>query len=250
MELPRFSFAFQPIVHASSGQVWSHEALIRGIGGEPAWQVLSGLDEPRLHRLDAIGRGKAIDLALQLGLTSRLNLNFLPRSLVEEEDMLEAMFLAAQRHGLPLLPPVPATAGAERGDDKEKDAEDEAPGPLAAMPGRWAVGRWSREAGFERHQGLLLRRGAGRSGRALFLRRIAFTHAQSRCVPLSMDARIAGRGSGGGPGGLALGASPGFDAPQAAAGLRRGGKRRRERPAGGASPSFPHAGSSGHRWWT
>ena len=76
-------------------------------------------------------------------------------------------------------------------------------------------------------------------GRALFLRRIAFTHAQSRCVPLSMDARIAGRGSGGGPGGLALGASPGFDAPQAAAGLRRGGKRRRERPAGGASPSFP-----------
>lgn len=102
MELPRFSFAFQPIVHASSGQVWSHEALIRGIGGEPAWQVLSGLDEPRLHRLDAIGRGKAIDLALQLGLTSRLNLNFLPRSLVEEEDMLEAMFLAAQRHGLPL----------------------------------------------------------------------------------------------------------------------------------------------------
>jgi len=102
MELPRFSFAFQPIVHASSGQVWSHEALIRGVGGEPAWQVLSGLDEPRLHRLDAIGRGKAIDLALQLGLTSRLNLNFLPRSLVEEEDMLEAMFLAAQRHDLPL----------------------------------------------------------------------------------------------------------------------------------------------------
>ncbi|MGR6806521.1 EAL domain-containing protein [Sphaerotilus natans] len=102
MELPRFSFAFQPIVHASSGQVWSHEALIRGVGGEPAWQVLSGLDESRLHRLDAVGRGKAIDLALQLGLTSRLNLNFLPRSLVEEEDMLEAMFLAAQRHDLPL----------------------------------------------------------------------------------------------------------------------------------------------------
>ena len=102
MDRSAFSFAFQPIVHAPSGRVWSHEALIRGPAGEPAGQVLSGLDEPALHRLDATGRGRAIDLAVLLGLQGRLNLNFLPRSLGEDDGMLEAMFLAAQRHGLPL----------------------------------------------------------------------------------------------------------------------------------------------------
>lgn len=102
MDRSAFSFAFQPIVHAPSGRVWSHEALIRGPAGEPAGQVLSGLDEPALHRLDATGRGRAIDLAVRLGLQGRLNLNFLPRSLGEDDGMLEAMFLAAQRHGLPL----------------------------------------------------------------------------------------------------------------------------------------------------
>ena len=39
---------------------------------------------------------------MRLGLQGRLNLNFLPRSLGEDDGMLEAMFLAAQRHGLPL----------------------------------------------------------------------------------------------------------------------------------------------------
>ena len=56
MDRSAFSFAFQPIVHAPSGRVWSHEALLRGPAGEPAGQVLSGLDEPALHRLDATGR--------------------------------------------------------------------------------------------------------------------------------------------------------------------------------------------------
>lgn len=102
MDRSTFSFAFQPIVHAPSGRVWSHEALIRGPAGEPAGRVLSGLDEQALHRLDATGRGRAIDLAVRLGLQGRLNLNFLPRSLGEDDGVLEAMFLAAQRHGLPL----------------------------------------------------------------------------------------------------------------------------------------------------
>jgi blue light- and temperature-responsive anti-repressor len=34
---PRFSFAFQPIVDATTHEVFSYEALIRGPGDEPAF---------------------------------------------------------------------------------------------------------------------------------------------------------------------------------------------------------------------
>ena len=100
--LPRFSFAFQPIVHAPSGLVVSHEALIRGPEGESAHSVLSGVPQGALHAFDAHGRECAIVLAARLGIRTQLNLNFLPQSLFSQQDVLTPMFEAARRNDLPI----------------------------------------------------------------------------------------------------------------------------------------------------
>ena len=100
--LPRFSFAFQPIVHAPSGLVVSHEALIRGPEGESAQSVLSGVPQGALHAFDAHGRECAIALAARLGIRTHLNLNFLPQSLFSQQDVLTPMFEAARRNDLPI----------------------------------------------------------------------------------------------------------------------------------------------------
>ncbi|WP_310462673.1 EAL domain-containing protein [Sphaerotilus sp.] len=100
--LPRFSFAFQPIVHAPSGTVVSYEALIRGPEGESAHSVLSGVPQGELHEFDAHGREVAIALAARLGIRTQLNLNFLPQSLFSQRDVLTPMFEAASLSGLPI----------------------------------------------------------------------------------------------------------------------------------------------------
>lgn len=100
--LPRFSYAFQPIVHVASRTVVSYEALIRGARGEAAASVLGCVPPGELHDFDAQGRNIAIALAAKLGIRTQLNLNFLPQSLFSDQDVLTPMFAAATRHGLPI----------------------------------------------------------------------------------------------------------------------------------------------------
>jgi len=84
-EAPSFSFAFQPIVDAPATRVHSYEALIRGAGGESAYSVLKQLSRDDLPLFDAQARLVAVRLAAKLGLTTRLNLNCVPASLVIRE---------------------------------------------------------------------------------------------------------------------------------------------------------------------
>ena len=100
--LPRFSFAFQPIVQAISGEVVSYEALIRGPQGESAHSVLNQVPREALHGFDAHGREVAIALAARLGIRTQLNLNFLPQSLFSQRDFLTPMLEAACESGLPI----------------------------------------------------------------------------------------------------------------------------------------------------
>lgn len=100
--LPRFSFAFQPIVQAISGEVVSYEALIRGPAGESAHSVLNQVPREALHGFDAHGREVAIALAARLGIRTQLNLNFLPQSLFSQRDFLTPMLEAACESGLPI----------------------------------------------------------------------------------------------------------------------------------------------------
>jgi EAL domain-containing protein (putative c-di-GMP-specific phosphodiesterase class I) len=95
------SYAFQPIVDIAVGRVFSYEALIRGLGNEPAFQVLDQVPRDQLYQFDRDGRVAAIALAARLELECHLNLNFLPRSLLVIADSISSLVDAAALKQLP-----------------------------------------------------------------------------------------------------------------------------------------------------
>lgn len=97
---PAYSYAFQPIVDIAAREVYSHEALVRGAAGEPAYKVLEAVPALSRHAFDAASRCSAIALAARLGLASRLNLNLLPQSLLESDTAITSTVAAAQAHGV------------------------------------------------------------------------------------------------------------------------------------------------------
>jgi blue light- and temperature-responsive anti-repressor len=98
---PPFTFAFQPIVKVTSGEIISFEALVRGLHGESAHQVLSQVDPLDLHKLDLQLRREAIRLASMLGGPCHLNLNLMPRSLALSPDAISSTLAMAEDCGIP-----------------------------------------------------------------------------------------------------------------------------------------------------
>ena len=97
-----FSFAFQPIVDADAGIAYSHEALVRGLAGESAYQVIQRYSGEQVGPFDSACRSKAIEVAARIGLETNLNLNILPSVALDEELGLKSTIDAARRHGFPL----------------------------------------------------------------------------------------------------------------------------------------------------
>lgn len=97
-----FAYAFQPIVDTQAREVVAYEALVRGIRGEPAFEVLRRVEPGDLHRFDAASRIVALAKASELGLACDLNLNFLPQSLLESTESIESTLAAADRCGMPI----------------------------------------------------------------------------------------------------------------------------------------------------
>jgi EAL domain-containing protein (putative c-di-GMP-specific phosphodiesterase class I) len=98
---PDFTFAFQPIVDMQTREVASYEALIRGPGNECAYEILSQVPAEAIFAFDLQARVKAIGLAVQLGVSCNLNLNFLPRSLNSSGESIVSTLDAARRMHLP-----------------------------------------------------------------------------------------------------------------------------------------------------
>lgn len=73
-----FSFAFQPIIDTRTGRACSHEALVRGLNNEPAFRVIEQYTGKRLAPFDSACRARALEVAVRIGMTTSLNLNFLP----------------------------------------------------------------------------------------------------------------------------------------------------------------------------
>lgn len=99
-----FSMAFQPIVDIERRQVFAHEALVRGIGGEGAGAVLSNVDEGNRYAFDQQCRVKAIELAARLDLTAsdaRLSINFMPNAVYEPRACIRATLAACKTFNLP-----------------------------------------------------------------------------------------------------------------------------------------------------
>ncbi|MET1020965.1 MAG: EAL domain-containing protein [Arthrobacter sp.] len=96
--------AFQPIYDAAAGRVWGYEALVRGLSGEGAFEVLSRVSPEQKYRFDQDCRVKAIELASRLfpaGEDLMLSINFMPNAVYEPAACLRATLLAARRHSFP-----------------------------------------------------------------------------------------------------------------------------------------------------
>jgi EAL domain-containing protein (putative c-di-GMP-specific phosphodiesterase class I) len=98
----QFSFAYQPIVDTDAGVIFAYEALVRGHDGQSAPSVLSRYPGEHIYRFDWAARIAALQLAARLGLSVRVSLNFLPRSLEKFPDAVAVTADAAIRAQLPL----------------------------------------------------------------------------------------------------------------------------------------------------
>jgi EAL domain-containing protein (putative c-di-GMP-specific phosphodiesterase class I) len=100
-----FTMAFQPIVDVSTGAVFAHEALVRGVNGEGAGTILAAVDDSNRYAFDQQCRVKAIELAASLDLAARgesLSINFLPNAVYEPRACIRLTLAAAARTGFPV----------------------------------------------------------------------------------------------------------------------------------------------------
>ncbi|EKE85267.1 EAL domain-containing protein [Idiomarina xiamenensis] len=93
--------AMQAIVDLNAGQIFAHEALVRGSQGEGAGFVLSQVDDDNRYSFDQRCRVKAIETAAQLQLPARLSINFMPNAIYEPETCLATTLKAAGRYQFP-----------------------------------------------------------------------------------------------------------------------------------------------------
>jgi len=100
-EIP-FGFAFQPIVDVRERRVYAHEALVRGIKGEPAPSVLGQVTEESRYSFDQACRRKAITQAAALGIGEHLSINFLPNAVYRPEVCIRTTLQAASETGFPI----------------------------------------------------------------------------------------------------------------------------------------------------
>ena len=79
-----FSMAFQPIVDTRDNSIFAYEALIRGLAGEGALEMLSKVNEDNRYIFDQSCRVKAVELASRLQIPCFISINFLPNAVYQE----------------------------------------------------------------------------------------------------------------------------------------------------------------------
>ena len=113
----RFSYAYQPIVDTAKRQIFAHEALVRGVNGEPAPSVLAQVTEDNRFRFDQACRVKAIKTAAQLQMQSKLSINFMPNAIYRPELCIRSTLEAARAHNFPIEQIIFETVEGERISD-------------------------------------------------------------------------------------------------------------------------------------
>jgi len=98
----QFSYAYQPIVDIATREIFAHEALVRGTGGESAYSVLSRVTDGNRYRFDQACRVKAIKTASEIGLNTRVSINFLPNAIYKPEVCIRTTLEAARAHNFPI----------------------------------------------------------------------------------------------------------------------------------------------------
>jgi len=93
--------AFQPIVNVTTRKVFAYEALVRGVNGEGAGEVLSRVNADNMYTFDQTCRVRAIETAAKINLPSNLSINFMPNAIYEPETCLAKTLETASRTGFP-----------------------------------------------------------------------------------------------------------------------------------------------------
>jgi EAL domain-containing protein (putative c-di-GMP-specific phosphodiesterase class I) len=99
-----FTMAFQPIVDLRRKAIWGYEALVRGVDGAGAGQILSNVTPENRYRFDQACRVKAIELAARLfpADDTRLSINFMPNAVYDPAACIRTTLAAAGRTGFSL----------------------------------------------------------------------------------------------------------------------------------------------------
>lgn len=97
-----FTMAFQPIVNCQSKQIFSYEALVRGLNNESAFSIISKVNDDNRYLFDQLCRVKAIALASKLNLDSMLSINFLPNAIYKPERCIRTTLEAAKQYNFPI----------------------------------------------------------------------------------------------------------------------------------------------------
>lgn len=114
-----FTMAFQPIVDMAKQEIFAYEALVRGLHGESAGEILSRVDETNRYRFDQSCRVKAVKLASELGITQKLSINFLPNAIYKPETCIRTTIAACQTYDFPLENIIFEVTEVEEIQDKE-----------------------------------------------------------------------------------------------------------------------------------
>lgn len=112
-----FTVAFQPIVDLARREVYAHEALVRGISGESATEVLSRVSASDRFAFHEASRVKAIEIASRLGMKSRLSLNVMPNDVAGKTECFHTAMATAKRCHFPIDQLMFEITEGERVDD-------------------------------------------------------------------------------------------------------------------------------------
>lgn len=99
------AMAFQPIVDADTGAVYAYEALVRGVNGEGAGEVLSRVTPDNRYAFDQRCRVRAIESAVACGMVdtgARLSINFLPNAVYSPMACIQLTLKTSAATGFPL----------------------------------------------------------------------------------------------------------------------------------------------------
>ena len=97
-----FTMAFQPIIDLQNREIFAQEALVRGLNGESAGEIISKVNDGNLYKFDQMCRVKAVRLAAKLKINSFLSINFLPNAVYRPENCIRTTIKAATENNFPL----------------------------------------------------------------------------------------------------------------------------------------------------
>ena len=99
-----FSMAFQPIMDMETGAPFAFEALVRGLNGEPAGEILSRVTEENRYAFDQKCRVRAIETASRAGILAtpaKLSINFLPNAVYSPKACIQLTLKTAAANDFP-----------------------------------------------------------------------------------------------------------------------------------------------------